>query len=362
MVSPRPDAAQRARSPEDPLPRRWVALAVLLAVASACAGDGHGGDDVTGTGGSTVTATMPVTVLGTTRVPAPSTTAASSSVVSLAAELSAVEAGIRVAGVTDAELATLGRRQQLAYRAVNQHPEWWPRLADLVEPVAATPLAFHVAARQAQIDHDLAATTADTTAPDTTALGANAVPDATGPPTTVPAPTLPAWTIVEPLPIDVLRGYYAEAEAATGVPWQYLAAINFQETRMGRVVGVSTAGAVGPMQFLPATWAACCTGDPTVPRDAIMGAARYLAQLGAPGDMQAALYGYNPNSAYVGAVTAYAQNMIADERAYDGYHGWEVFYSTPMGTVRLPVGYSATTPIDLASYVRDRPEDLLPPG
>ena len=128
---------------------------------------------------------------------------------------------------------------------------------------------------------------------------------------------------------------------------------------MGRVAGVSSAGAVGPMQFLPATWAACCEGDPLVARDAIMGAARYLVARGAPADMQAALNGYNPNSAYVGAVTAYAQNMMADERAYLGYHGWQVFVGTSAGTVRLPVGYSSPTEVDAAAYVRTHPADLV---
>ena len=254
----------------------------------------------------------------------------------LAVELSNVEEGIRELDSSAATLADLGRRQQLAYRAVNRHPEWHSQLLDLVEPVALTPLEFHLAARQAQVEH------------------------AAGRPLGEPAITLPAWTIVAPLPAAELLGYYREAEAATGVPWQYLAAIHFQETRMGRVVGVSTAGAVGPMQFLPSTWAECCTGDPAVARDAIMGAATYLVLRGAPTDMAAALNGYNPNAGYVGAVTAYAQNMMADEAAYLGYHGWQVFFGTSEGTVRLPVGYTATEPVDVVAYVRDHPDDLLP--
>jgi len=254
----------------------------------------------------------------------------------LAVELSNVEEGIRELDSSAATLADLGRRQQLAYRAVNRHPEWHSQLLDLVEPVALTPLEFHLAARQAQVEH------------------------AAGRPLGEPAITLPAWTIVAPLPAAELLGYYREAEAATGVPWQYLAAIHFQETRMGRVVGVSTAGAVGPMQFLPSTWAECCTGDPAVARDAIMGAATYLVLRGAPTDMAAALNGYNPNAGYVGAVTAYAQNMMADESAYLGYHGWQVFFGTSEGTVRLPVGYTATEPVDVVAYVRDHPDDLLP--
>ena len=75
---------------------------------------------------------------------------------------------------------------------------------------------------------------------------------------------------------------YSEAELLTGIAWYWLASIHLQETRMGRIEGVSSAGAVGPMQFLPTTWEACCTGDPTVTRDAIIGAATYLAQSGGP--------------------------------------------------------------------------------
>ena len=56
---------------------------------------------------------------------------------------------------------------------------------------------------------------------------------------------LPAWTIVEPEPVDTLLAHYAEAEALTGIAWYWLAAIHLQETRMGRIQGVSTAGAVG---------------------------------------------------------------------------------------------------------------------
>ena len=251
-------------------------------------------------------------------------------------ELSAIEAGLRVPDASPAELAALGERQQLAYRAVNRHPEWHVHLRKSVDAVAAGPLEFHLAARAAQTEH---------------AANRSAV---------APATTLPAWTIVEPLPIDELLGYYREAQTVTGVPWQYLAAIHFQETRMGRVVGVSSAGAIGPMQFLPSTWAACCEGDATVARDAIIGAAQYLVDRGGPADMHAALYGYNPNDGYVGAVTAYAQAMIADERAYLGYHGWQVFYGTSEGTVRLPVGYMAATEVDVLAYVREHPEDVLP--
>lgn len=316
--------------------RSRLALCLVAAlVSAACSGSGTSTETDPSAVASEPTATSSAPATVETTDP-PTTTEAPLDAAALADELSEIEAGIRVEGVSDDELAALGQRQQLAYRAVNRHPEWHTQLQQMVGPVAAGPLDFHLMARAAQTAH------------------------AANRPPAEPATELPAWTIVEPLPIEELLGYYREAEAATGVPWQFLAAIHFQETRMGRIVGVSSAGAVGPMQFLPSTWAGCCEGDPTVARDAIMGAARYLVLRGAPADMQAALYGYNPNDGYVGAVTAYATAMLEDERAYLGFHGWQVFFGTAEGTVRLPVGYSQAAPIEVAAYVREHPEDLLP--
>ncbi|MEP7047336.1 MAG: lytic transglycosylase domain-containing protein, partial [Ilumatobacteraceae bacterium] len=163
--------------------------------------------------------------------------------------------------------------------------------------------------------------------------------------------------VVEPLPADELMGYYREAEAATGIPWYWLAAINLQETRMGRVIGTSSAGAIGPMQFLPSTWALCCSGDPTVPRDAILGAATYLHQSGAPGDIDAALHQYNPNDLYVTTVTAFAENMRDDPALFAAYRDWQVYFTTSSGTVRLPSGYSRTAPIAAAAYLAGHPQD-----
>jgi membrane-bound lytic murein transglycosylase B len=172
-----------------------------------------------------------------------------------------------------------------------------------------------------------------------------------------PPDELPAWTIVEPEPIEALLAHYAEAEQLTGVGWYWLAAIHLQETRMGRIQGVSSADAVGPMQFLPETWARCCSGDPTVTRDAIIGAATYLAQSGAPADMAAALYEYNPNEGYVAVVTAYAESLREEPELYTGYHAFQVFFGSSAGTVRLPVGYSHAAPIDAVEYLESNPQD-----
>ena len=179
---------------------------------------------------------------------------------------------------------------------------------------------------------------------------------ATRPPQPLPE-ELPAWTIVDPEPSETLLAHYAEADALTGIPWYWLAAIHLQETRMGRIQGISSAGAVGPMQFLPATWAVCCIGDPTVTRDAIIGAATYLMQSGGPDDMAAALYQYNPNDGYVAVVTAYAESFRDEPELYRGHHAFQVFFASSAGTVRLPVGYSQPVPIDAAAHLTANPQD-----
>ena len=157
-----------------------------------------------------------------------------------------------------------------------------------------------------------------------------------------PKTSLPPWRIVAPAPADELLGYYKEAEAATGVPWHYLASINLVETRMGRIRGDSDAGAQGPMQFLPSTWTQYGNGgDINSNRDAIMAAARLLKRNGAPGDMRNAIFNYNHDTRYVDAVLAYGDRMASDERALLGYHGWQVYYVTTNGDVWLAEGYDA---------------------
>ena len=87
---------------------------------------------------------------------------------------------------------------------------------------------------------------------------------------------LPAWRIIAPEPADNLLAYYRKAEAATGIEWEVLAAVNLVETGMGRIDGVSVANAQGPMQFLPTTWAEAGIGQGNIrdPHDAIQAAAR----------------------------------------------------------------------------------------
>src|SRR5438876_12262726 len=123
-----------------------------------------------------------------------------------------------------------------------------------------------------------------------------------------------------------MLGFYREAEAASSISWVYLAAIHLVESRMGRIHGNSPAGAQGPMQFIPSTWAAYGRGgDVTDNHDAILAAGRYLAANGGPTNMDRALFAYNNSRNYVAAVKDYAGVMLADARAYDGYDYRQVY-------------------------------------
>ena len=93
-----------------------------------------------------------------------------------------------------------------------------------------------------------------------------------------------------------------------------LAAINSVETDFGRNLSVSSAGAVGWMQFMPATWQTYGVdadgdgkADPYSPADAIHAAARYLRASGAPADWSRAIFAYNHAGWYVVRVLARAR-------------------------------------------------------
>jgi murein DD-endopeptidase MepM/ murein hydrolase activator NlpD len=109
---------------------------------------------------------------------------------------------------------------------------------------------------------------------------------------------------------------YKAAGKRYHIPWQILAAINSIETNYGRDLSVSSAGAVGWMQFMPDTWTtygvdASHTGnaDPYDPRDAIFSAANLLHASGGSTDIAGALFAYNHAAWYVDAVMWRARNM-----------------------------------------------------
>src|SRR3954449_988684 len=118
------------------------------------------------------------------------------------------------------------------------------------------------------------------------------------------------------VPIFLLPIYQA-AGIQYGIRWEILAAINEIETDYGRNLNVSSAGAVGWMQFLPSTWKTWGVDankdgrkDPFNPVDAIFGAARYLRAAGGDKDIQKAIFAYNHAGWYVDSVMLRAR-MIA---------------------------------------------------
>jgi murein DD-endopeptidase MepM/ murein hydrolase activator NlpD len=107
---------------------------------------------------------------------------------------------------------------------------------------------------------------------------------------------------------------YQAAGIQYGVRWEVLAAINEIETDYGRNLNVSSAGAVGWMQFMPATWKSYGVDanqdgveDPFNPVDAIFAAARYLRAAGADTDLKKAIFAYNHADWYVDSVILRAQ-------------------------------------------------------
>jgi cell wall-associated NlpC family hydrolase len=176
----------------------------------------------------------------------------------------------------------------------------------------------------------------------------------TGPTSTQTAPSALATTEI---PADLLPVYMAAAETCPGLPWQVLAAIGWVESRHARgtadpatgnvappIVGPPLDGrggveaiadpsqpdgwahALGPMQFLSATWARWATFAPDRPPgvapdvnnawDAIFTAARYLCgganQLD---DVRAAVRRYNHSDAYVNEVMTKAVAYGAGNRS-----------------------------------------------
>jgi hypothetical protein len=120
----------------------------------------------------------------------------------------------------------------------------------------------------------------------------------------------PSATATGTIPAAMLTLYQQAATTCPGLPWTVLAAIGTIESDNGRNDGPSSAGAEGPMQFEPATFAAYDTPTPPGgvnppdiydPVDAVYAAARMLCVNGANGgaDLSAAIFAFNHATWYV---------------------------------------------------------------
>ncbi len=159
-----------------------------------------------------------------------------------------------------------------------------------------------------------AATSGPTTVPAGTPNGVAPAPQTAGEEAGVLATLLTGSTVSAQaldfyrIPLFLLPVYQAAA-FQYDVPWQILAGINEIETDYGTDLSVSSAGALGWMQFMPGTWLrygvdATDAGyaDPFNPVDAIFAAARYLHAAGASHHLRAAIFSYNHSQEYVESV------------------------------------------------------------
>ena len=255
----------------------------------------------------------------------------------LAAQVAQAETVLQSGDASPLELADAGHLHQVAIRKLGYEPDWDIEFFEALPAELRARTLLHVSARRSLIDLSSGYDAAD---------------------------FIPAWGIVEPEPMDALLTYYRAAEGATGIEWEYLAAINLVETGMGRIQGLSSAGAQGPMQFLPTTWdeAGIGEGDITDPNDAINAAARYLVRRGGPSDMAGAIWGYNNSDDYVTAVQAYAELLRQDPAAYAGIYNWEIYFFTEAGDIWLPTGFRTEEVIDLYDYLDANPWSAPDPG
>ncbi|MBL6741000.1 MAG: transglycosylase SLT domain-containing protein [Synechococcus sp. BS301-5m-G53] len=255
-------------------------------------------------------------------------------VAELATLLAAVEQALRDPATPAEALPDLGHQQQVIYRVLSTDQPRSQQVVNALPPRWRSVAERHLAARREFVRMSRGR-----------------------------GPTmLPAWRIIQPEPAANLLSYYRKAEAATGIEWEVLAAVNLVETGMGRIDGVSVANAQGPMQFLPTTWAEAGIGAGNIrdPHDAIQAAARYLVRRGGLQDIRRGLWGYNNSDYYGRAVLLYASLMREDPAAYTGLYHWEIHFNAAAGDLWLPVGYNQPQRISVQKHLQANPASRSP--
>jgi cell wall-associated NlpC family hydrolase len=173
------------------------------------------------------------------------------------------------------------------------------------------------------------------------------------PPETSAAPT------PHPIPGNLLVDYQRAAAACPGLSWTVLAAIgtiesdNGQSPSPGVTSGRNAAGAVGPMQFEPGTFAAYSRPvppggadppDPYDPLDATFAAARLLCANGAARaeGLRQAVFAYNHSGAYVAAVLGLAGTLAPGPGS--GGAAAQIAVQFALGQVGIPYRWGAADP------------------
>ena len=119
------------------------------------------------------------------------------------------------------------------------------------------------------------------------------------------------------IPDGLIPIYQAAARTCEGLDWTVLAAIHKVETSFGKDRATSSAGAQGPMQFMPATFDSYGVDGDDDGRadindvdDAIFSAANLLCANGAgdPARLASAIWNYNHSDEYVAEVLTLAAN------------------------------------------------------
>lgn len=118
--------------------------------------------------------------------------------------------------------------------------------------------------------------------------------------------------------LDVKRALAKQAAATYGIDWRIVEAVwQVESGKRWKTVVRSSAGAQGPMQFMPGTWRAYGVdgngdgvADVTNAEDAVMAGARYLAANGAAENIDAALLHYNHAQWYVDKVKTVAYSIV----------------------------------------------------
>jgi cell wall-associated NlpC family hydrolase len=163
----------------------------------------------------------------------------------------------------------------------------------------------------------------------------------------LPASAVASDFAARDIPPMLLALYQQSAASCPGLPWPVVAGVGKVETDHNRPPGqVSAAGAQGPMQFLPATWAqygsdgnADGRTDPFDPADAIPAAVRYLCAHGAAQDLGSAVAAY-----FCGGLRD-CQTRAQQPGGYAArVLSWAARYTDPVG----PSGPLATSAVQVA--------------